>query len=149
MKTKMVLRDYLIGYVGGGSVKQNAFIFDKSSGQIIDQFPYLMAKALNDTRFMWQVKIAVLCRRQDGQEYIQSRDIVVEHHYYHHELSDLLNKEHSKLIKETNSEHICNLSWVASTQGETDELLFNRIMMDADAWQHLAKWEIDDNEKLV
>ena len=98
-----------------------------------------------DVACKWQCYCAVFCRDQLGQQYVQGKWLVANEPYKQHQLADLFNTEHLKLIDESNQSHIINLGWVAINSNRS----FNdsdaiKLMESRNCWAMLAPHEIKD-----
>ena len=98
--------------------------------------------ALTETRTHWQIFIAVFCRDQQGQEYVQGKWIETNQPYQQSALADLLNDEHHELWQQANHAHRMNLGWVAypSIKDRTDKDAIN-LLEKRDCWGVVAPWE--------
>lgn len=132
--------DLLLVFIGG--VKETHAL-DKKTGFPVPIGPTIV-KALHSIAFKWHVYLAVLCRSQDGKEYIQSEEMNFIHPYRRELLSDKLNEQHDKLIRTCNPHQILNIGWVASTVPyEFDDSFCYELFNKQGGWGYLAEWEKD------
>ena len=130
--------DLLLVYVGG---HRKTYAFGKKTLELEPIGPSI-AQSLGSVAFKWNVCIAVLCRRQDGQEYIQSSVINFDAPYKRETIETMLNEHHSQLAKTCNKEHIVNLGWIASTVPyEFDDEQTTKLFDKQNGWDYLAGWE--------
>lgn len=132
--------DLLLVFVGG---KAETYALDKKSGGPVNIGPSIAA-SLNSVAFKWCVYLAVLCKDQNGQQYIQSEEVKLVHPYKRELLVEMLNEKHRELIKTCNPLHVLNMGWIASTvpyefEDQHCEKLFNL----QGGWKFNAKWEED------
>lgn len=92
-------------------------VFDYKTMKLHQPDKYLL-HALATDRFKWSVECAVLCRRQDGEEYLVTQKVVCEQPYTHAELVGVLNDVHRDLIASCNQLHTLNFGWIAMVSDE-------------------------------
>ena len=109
-------------------------------------------KAFVSTKTYWKVYIAVFCRDQLNQEYVQGRWIETNEPYKQIDLADFLNDQHLALWKECNPMHKMNLGWVAfvGNKKRTDEEAI-KLMEMRNCWDtlspHELKEQVTNNDK--
>lgn len=100
------------------------------------------ADALALCQFKWSVFCAVTCRRQDGQEYMQSEFFKFEQPYRQSGLCEYLNDKHKTMLKGANPEHRVSAAWIACPHGEDiSESYAAELITKLGGWEFLAKWE--------
>ena len=133
-------KDMLLVFVGG---KKETQAFDKKSLGRINVGPTI-AESLAKLSFKWSVYVAVLCRRQDGQQYIQSEQYTFDVPYSRATVENMLNEKHEELVKACNPLHVVNLGWIASTVNcDISDALADELFTKQDGWEYLAGWEIE------
>ena len=135
--------DLLLVFVGG---KRETYAFDKKELSPVNIGPSI-AQSLQTVAFKWSLYLAVLCRRQDGQQYIKQKVIPFFSPYSRATIENYLNEEHEKLIKICNPLHIANIGWIASTVPYeiTDEIA-DELFTKQGGWDHLSEWQ---KQKLI
>lgn len=132
--------DLLLVYVGG---KRETHALDKKAGTPVHIGPTI-ADSFHSIPFKWHVYLAVMCRTQTGEEYIQSEEMNFPAPYRRDIIQDMLNKRHDELIRTCNPEHVLNIGWIASTTPHKfDDKHCNKLFTSQDGWDYLAKWEMD------
>lgn len=102
----------------------------------------LTADSIANCQFKWSVFCAITCRRQDGQEYMQSEAHNFEHPYRQSFISDYLSEQHKRLLHEANPAHRVSAAWIACPNGvEISDEDASEILSAADAWGYQSKWE--------
>lgn len=135
--------DLLLVFIGG---KRETYAFDKKELTPVSIGPSI-ARSLQTVAFKWSLYLAVLCRRQDGQQYTRQRVRKFHSPYSRATIENYLNEEHEKLIKKCNQLHIVNIGWVASTVPYeiTDDIAYD-LFEKQGGWDYLAEWQ---KQKLI
>lgn len=90
--------------------------------------------AVADVAHDWTIYCAALGRRQDGQEYMQSK-LVIADQCYQSDISDQLNAIHIDILKQMNPKHRAGLAWIACPWGEDiPEDAAGALLEKMDAW---------------
>lgn len=127
--------DLLFVYCGG---KRETEAVDKRTGSPVAIGPTI-ATSLSTCPFKWHVYLAVLCRRQDGQQYIKSEEVSVKHPYFRNAIEELLNVQHQELVAKCNPLHIVNIAWIASTTPyEFDDEYCDKLFTYKNAWEFMT-----------
>lgn len=135
--------DLLLVYVGG---KRETHALDKKTGTPVDIGPSI-AQSLHTIPFKWHVYLAVFCRTQTGEEYIQSEEMNFPAPYKRDLISGVLNDTHDALVRTCNPQHILNIGWIASTVPyDFDDNHCNKLFIQQEGWDYLAEWE---REKII
>ncbi|MGL4518042.1 MAG: hypothetical protein ACRCUH_15285 [Shewanella sp.] len=135
--------DLLLVFIGG---KRETCAFDKKELSPVNIGPSI-AKSLQTVAFKWSLYLAVLCRRQDGQQYIKQKVVPFFSPYSRETIENYLNEEHEKLIKICNPLHIVNIGWVASTVPfEITDEIADDLFTKQGGWDHIAEWQ---KQKLI
>lgn len=130
--------DLLLVFVGG---IRETHALDKKKGSPVDIGPTI-AQSLHSIPFKWHVYLAVFCRTQTGEEYIQSEEMNFPAPYRRELIQDVLNEKHDSLIRSCNQQHILNIGWIASTVPyEFEDEHCSKIFTIQGAWDYLAEWE--------
>ena len=133
-------KDMLLVFCGG---KKETQAFDKKTLRPVNVGPTI-AESIAKLPFKWSVYIAVWCRRQDGQDYIQSEQYNFDVPYHRANIENLLNERHDELIRSCNQLHIVNIGWIGSTVNyDINDKLATELFTKQSAWEHLAEWEIE------
>jgi len=131
--------DLLLVFVGG---KKETHVLDKTDGSYVN-VGAIIADSFQSIAFKWSIYLAVLCRRQDGQEYIQSEEIHHQQAYRRNILEGKLNRRHEKLIESCNKLHIVNIAWIASTTPyQFNDEYCDKLLTSRDAWSKPSQWEV-------
>lgn len=131
-------KDMLLVFCGG--IKET-HAFSKKTLKPVTIGPSI-ADSLAKLPFKWSVYIAVLCRRQDGQNYIRSEQYNFDVPYHRANIENLLNERHDQLIRTCNSAHILNIGWIASTVPyDIEDSDAINLFDQQDGWDYLAEWE--------
>lgn len=132
--------DLLLVFIGG--VRETHALNKKTGGHCA--IGPTIVKALESVAFKWHVYLAVLCRSQTGEEYIQSEEMNFIHPYRRELISHELNDRHDKLIRTCNPAHVLNIGWIASTVPyEFDDKHCDKLFNIQNGWNYLAEWEKD------
>lgn len=110
---RMVLKNKVVTYVTGDSYN-NLYCLKQKKLISVDK---KIAVALAEQPFEWSILIAVICRDQNGTEYIKSELIASNQKYFQHELISFLAEKHQKLIQSVNRTHVIGVGWLASPEG--------------------------------
>ena len=99
----------------------------------------------------WRYICSILCRKQTGDEYVQSLAVECENAYKQEqpEFLKLLNQHHQKLLAESQRMHVITCAWIAQPIQKTkltDEQLMS-IYRGYGGYEYLSKYESDQQEK--
>jgi hypothetical protein len=101
----------------------------------------------------WAFELSVICRDQNGKEYVSSEPLFCSSAYRQGtpELIELLNDEHAKFAKTCNQLHFITLAWVARPVHDGDEVMtpeqLFKFYQSMGAFEYLSKWQADKLEK--
>lgn len=137
-----VLKDLILVFVAGNEMGVRLMHRRK---QVFVRCTELMADSISDCQFKWSVFCAITCRRQDGQQYMQSEAYNFTQPYRQSFICGYLNERHKELLHETNPAHRAGAGWIACPNGvEISEAEAAEILTKAGAWEFLAKWESEE-----
>lgn len=132
--------DLLLVFVGG---TKETHALDKKTGSPVPLGPSIV-DSLHSVAFKWHVYLAVFCRSQTGEEYIQSEEMNFPAPYKRRLIQDVLNEKHEALIRTCNPKHILNIGWIASTVPYAfDDKHCDKLFTIQGGWDYLAEWERD------
>lgn len=107
------------------------------------------ALAITAVQHVWSIYLLVMCRDHNGREYLQTYPIApiqakVEY------ISDSVQAELERVVKEQNENHVVNVGWVCTTNRTelTDEQL-DKMMVAIGGWEFLAKHETTKESEAV
>ena len=104
-----------------------------------------LATTIEKGRYKWTVFCAVFCRSQHGEEYMKSLVIESPSPCLQGDLVELLHEHHVALLEECNEAHLITAGWMASPTGiDWSEKLAGDIFSKMNAWENLAKWEVNN-----
>lgn len=135
------LRNQAVMFTGGDDGKCS--LVDLNTNHVYKPI-ITIVEALENLPFQWSVLICVLCRGNDGKNYMQSEAYIWGKKYRQKELSFDLNQEHGRLIKSSNPSHLVNICWLAAPnyKKEIPESKAWDIFSKDGAFDYLADWEI-------
>ena len=108
------------------------------------------ADLIVNTPWQWNIECSVICRKQQGQEYVVSEAIQCQSRYRQSDprLNDFLNEHHRSFLAKQNPMHVITLAWIAvpNLTTEVPMPMLEKIYRDLGAFEHLSKWESDNQE---
>lgn len=111
------------------------------------------ADLIVNTPWQWNIECSVICRDQTGKEYVSSEAIQCQSRYRQSDprLNEFLNTHHRKFLAEQNPMHVITLAWVAvpNLSTEIPMPMLEKIYRDLGAFEHLSKWESDQQEQVA
>jgi len=113
----------------------------------------VLANTIANLPWQWYIECSVVCRDQQGKEYVVSEPVYCESAYRQNDprLSAFLNTHHVKFYKKQNAMHVITLAWVAVPNlGKQVELpieTLDKIYTELGAFENLSKWELDKLEE--
>ena len=134
------LKGVHVAYITDG--EPTCDVVDVTGKQIaVDQ---AIADALDKVPHFWTAHLCVICRANDGEQYIKELTKPFSARYYKGDLVQYLNKAHSKLLHEANPQHVITCGWIATPRKEELAMeQIERIMTHLGAFNFLAKWEVN------
>jgi hypothetical protein len=101
----------------------------------------------------WQIECSVVCRDQQGKEYVVSETVHCESAYRQSDprLNDFLNVHHKAFLEKQNPLHVITLAWVAvpviGNDVELEIETLDKIYTKLGAYEFLSTWENNRLEK--
>lgn len=131
----------------GPSGKAEAFTLKNMNRKLLKPAE---AMAATQVPHKWKVHAVAILRDHTGEDYLQSIECVFPQELYSDEISDAVNEQINRLLKDCNSNHFVNTGWIATT-GDTEitDYMITKMMMFMDAWGFLAKWEVTEDSEPV
>lgn len=100
----------------------------------------LVADAFCDFAYPWTVYFAVMCRDQQGAQYIKAEEIAVGSVCRADQLTEVLEHFCCELRKGCNTRHLVSSGWIANTSGiGLDEARAYELFEKFGAWAHVER----------
>lgn len=112
-----------------------------------------VAELIAGLPWKWYFECSVVCRDQQGNEYIVSETVHCESAYRQSDprLNEFLNKHHKAFLEKQNNLHVITLAWVAVPAiGDKVDLeieTLDKIYTKLGAFEYLSTWENNQLEE--
>ncbi len=141
--SRAVLRQFRVGVLNldwvGRPDEVTQYLIDLSNGKEL-RHGVNVAEAVCDIAHRWTVYIGVMCRDQNGVEYLKSDEFVTSGIHKADQLTPNIEQAYRALRDSCNPAHIVSSGWIANPCGVSlSEDQAAHIYDMAGAWQHVER----------
>jgi len=129
------VKNYLVGFVANKfGVKTDVLILDSlGNAELITKS---LADAITTHPYKWTVFLGVLDYDDMGRKRVKPVEVACNENMHHYDLVEVLNKEHSNLIKSVDEDKLIGVGWLASPSSK--ELSTKQAL---DIFDKLGGWD--------